>query len=138
MFFLNNKYLKNIFYKKSFLKLLNISVFKKISIFINFIDIFDIYLLNKKYKFQNNITDCLTFNYNKKSYIFLSYSFINRNSKTSKLKMIFLIFYNILHCFLNSQNILKIYKTKKNKKIIFLQKKILIKYGFFLKNKYRL
>ncbi|WP_259292868.1 hypothetical protein [Candidatus Nasuia deltocephalinicola] len=138
MFFLNNKYLKNIFYKKLFLKLLNISVFKKISIFINFIDIFDIYLLNKKYKFKYNITDCLTFNYNKKSYIFLSYSFINRNSKNFKLKMTFLIFYNILHCFLNSQNILKIHKNKKIKKIIFLQKKILIKYGFFLKNKYRL
>ncbi|WP_259289155.1 hypothetical protein [Candidatus Nasuia deltocephalinicola] len=131
--FLNNKYLKNIFYKKILLKLLNISVFKKFSIFINFIDLFDIFLLNNKYKFKNNITDCLTFNYNKKSYIFLSYSFINRNSLAIKLKMTFLIFYNILHCFLNSQNVLKIYKSKKNKKIIFLQKKILMKYGFFLK-----
>ncbi len=137
MFFLNNKYLKNIFYKKLILKLLNISVFKKILIFITFIDLFDIYLLNKKYKFKNNITDCLTFNYNKKSYIFLSYSFINRKSKIFKLKMIFLIFYSILHCFINSQNIIKNH-NKKSKKMIFLQKKILIKYGFFLKNKYRL
>ncbi len=133
MFFFNDKYLKVIFCKKLFLKLLNISVFKKILIFINFINLFDIYLINKRYKFKNNITDCLTFNYYKKSYIFLSYSIINRNSKIIRLKTTFLIFYNILHCFLNTQNI-KNYKIKKNKKIIFLQKKILIKYGFFLKN----
>ncbi len=133
MFFFNNKCLKNIFYKNLFLKLLNISIFKKILIFINFINLFDIYLLNKKYKFKNNITDCLTFNYFKKSYIFLSYSIIDRNSKINKLKMTFLIFYNILHCFLHTQNI-KNNKIKINKKIIFLQKKILIKYGFFLKN----
>ncbi|WP_259286202.1 rRNA maturation RNAse YbeY [Candidatus Nasuia deltocephalinicola] len=133
MFFFNNKYLKNIFYKNLFLKLLNISIFKKILIFINFINLFDIYLLNKKYKFKNNITDCLTFNYFAKSYIFLSYSIINRNSKINKLRMTFLIFYNILHCFLHAQNI-KDNKIKTNKKIIFLQKKILIKYGFFLKN----
>ncbi|WP_259286032.1 hypothetical protein, partial [Candidatus Nasuia deltocephalinicola] len=75
----------------------------------------------------------LTFNYYKKSYIFLSYSFINRDSKINKLKMTFLIFYNILHCFLNTQSIKKNYKIKKNKKIIFLQKKILIKYGFLKK-----
>ncbi len=132
MLFLNNKYLKKNFYK-IILKLLNISVFKKISIFINFIDLFDIYLLNKKYKFKYNITDCLTFNYCKKSYIFLSYSLINRNSKINKLKIVFLIFYNILHCFINTQNIKKIYKIKKNKKVNFLKKKILIKYGFFKK-----
>ncbi len=130
MFFFNNKYLKKIFYKKLFLKLLSISVFKKILISINFINLFDIYLLNKKYKFKNNITDCLTFNYFKKSYILLSYSVANRNSQINKLKITFLIFYNILHCFLHTQNI-KDDKIKKNKKIIFLQKKILIKYGFF-------
>ncbi|WP_259286588.1 rRNA maturation RNAse YbeY [Candidatus Nasuia deltocephalinicola] len=137
MLFFNNNNLKNIFYKKLFLKLLNVSVFKKILIFINFVNLFDIYLINKKYKFKNNITDCLTFNYYKKSYIFLSYSFINRNSKTNKLKITFLMFYNIIHCFLNTQNI-KYYKIKKNKKNIFLKKKILIKYGFFLKKQYRL
>ncbi|WP_259288891.1 rRNA maturation RNAse YbeY [Candidatus Nasuia deltocephalinicola] len=135
--FFNNKYLKKIFYKKLFLKLLNISVFKNILIIINFISLFNIFLLNKKYKLKKNITDCFTFNYYKKSYIFLSYSFISRNSKNNKLKTTFLIFYNIIHCLLHTQNF-KDDKFKNFKKILFLQKKILIKYGFFLKNQYRL
>ncbi|WP_259286163.1 rRNA maturation RNAse YbeY [Candidatus Nasuia deltocephalinicola] len=137
MFFFNNEFLKKIFYKKLFLKLINISVFKNILIFINFTNLFNTFLLNKKYKLKKNITDCLTFNYYKKSYIFLSYSFINRKSEINKLKITFLIFYYILHCFMHIQN-LKDNKIKKIKKIFFLQKKILIKYGFFLKNIYRL
>ncbi len=136
MFEINNKYLKKKLYNKIFLKLFNISVFKNISIFINFLSLFDIFLLNKRYKFKNKITDSLTFNYFKKSYIFLCYSLIHKNSKMNKLKILFLVFYNILHCFLHSQNF-KDEKNKNNKKIIFIQKKVLIKYGFFLK-KYRL
>ncbi len=131
MFIFYNKYFKKFFYKL-FLKLFKISVFKNILIIIKFLNLFDTFILNKKYKLKKNITNCLTFNYFKKSYIFLCYSLINRDSKINGLKNLFLIFYNILHCFLHSQNF-KDNKFKKNKKIIFIQKKILIRYGFFLK-----
>lgn len=119
------------------LKLIKVSFFKKIIIRIKFLSIMEIYNLNKKYKIKNNITNILTFNFKNISIIILNYTFMKKYSKIKKIKFFQKIFFDLIHCFLHSQN----YKDKKffNKKIMFfLQNLIIIKFGFLYFTDYRI
>lgn len=117
-------------YKKFFLNIIKISLFKKREIFFSILNLYEIYLLNKKYRKSFFPTDSLTFNNNNFSFIYLNLLIIKKKNFRIKSNFFFLIIYNFLHCLLHSQGF-KDNNFKNNKIMNIFQNILILKFGFF-------
>ncbi|QND78559.1 hypothetical protein NASMSEV_102 [Candidatus Nasuia deltocephalinicola] len=126
---INNNYS---FIKKHILNIIKNSLFKNLFLNIKSLNLFQIYIFNKKKKNFKIFKDLLTFNFFLKSFIFFNLKLIYKKSKKKNINNFLFFFLNLLHSLLHSQN-LRDDNFKKIKIMNAFQNKILLNCGFFIK-----